>query len=421
MLRLTHHGDGLVHGALVAVLLIVAVLPVVAVGVAGGGVGEEVVSEGNLPRAIRVVASRDDHDIVRRRVEVGLGARALGEEHEAIVVFHVCQRASEVVFMHLQGDFAVDERTLEVVPFRTFGRLHFVLGHHVHDPVHGFEESIGFRRVVVLAVLVHLNEASAVGNESGGNQVRGEGHHGITVNHAVVVGVAGQLFAERFKGFPRPFALCLKVVDLFGVNTGIVEQALVEEHALAGFSLFGAHTVDAAVLAQQTGNRAVPLLVGEVEAVQRGQVIEQTRLEGREVRAGAENPNIVLVAARGREVGEVGGRVVPSRGVALHNLEVVGLFQPSAVVVGRFARRCGGFVVVPVGRPPVADGDFHAAEVDDVAVRVAVDDDTVILVGVFDVFCDCQRQGAENHHQREKQSKVPFHEIASFYFMTSGS
>lgn len=65
MLRLTHHGDGLVHGALVAVLLIVAILPVVAVGVAGGGVGEEVVSEGNLPSAIRVVASRDDHDIVR--------------------------------------------------------------------------------------------------------------------------------------------------------------------------------------------------------------------------------------------------------------------------------------------------------------------------------------------------------------------
>ena len=137
--------------------------------------------------------------------------------------------------------------------------------------------------------------------------------------------------------------------------------------------------------------------------------------------SGVENPNIVLVAARGREVGEIGGRVVPSRGVALHNLEVVGLFQPSAVVVGRFARRRGGFVVVPVGRPPVADGNFHAAEVDDVAVRVAVDDDAVILVGVFDVFCDCQRQGAENHHQREKQSKVPFHEIASFYFMTSGS
>ena len=361
MLRHAHHGNGLVHAAGVGEHVVVAALPVILVVIAGGWVGEQVKSIGNLGCPLRVVVGGNHIGVVRQHRFVGGALGAHREHHKAVLVLHVLPKGGfEVVLVDGHGDVAVDEGGKGPVPVGAFRLGHLISLGHLHNPVGGFQEGILAGGVVVIAVFIHLHKGRTVGSQGhvdGAVLLAGGGVH---VNHAVVVGVPGNLFAQLFIGFPGPGAVFLHVIQALRVHAGFFQQAFVKPYAVPGFGHDGPHAIDGVTLACHGFHALVPFGLGEIKRLQGGQVIQEAVGHGGGQHLGAHDENVVLRAAGGDEVGQEIRVVIPARDGHLLDGEVVGFLNPlqvfrSGFLLGGF--RLGNFTAAP----PVANDHFNAA------------------------------------------------------------
>src|SRR5690606_14680708 len=118
------------------------------------------------------------------------------------------------------------------------------------------------------------------------------------------------------------------------------------------------------------GDGVNPLVIIEVDALEGGQVVEETILHGRGNGALANDVHVVLGTTVGGEVREELGGRTPARNTNLLDGEVVGALDPGAVFGRRLFLGIGGLGNFGRG-PPVGDDDFHTAKVEDLAFCVA--------------------------------------------------
>ena len=261
-----------------------------------------------------------------------------------------------------------------------------VLGEHLNRPLQSLK-GLGGLEVVGVAVAVLADVGTAVGEDGRGGHVALVNGQTEDIVGTVIVGVSLALAHELVELVPGPGAVRLHVIQRLGIDTRILQDLLVEVHTGTGLGGAGVHGKDLAalgILLMQLVGRE--LVAGEVQAVQSGQVIHQALCHsGGDGRIVTKRPDIVhIIAAGGAVVDEIGRRAAPVGNGLLGDLEVVGLLRPVTILLlsllitgGRIGRIAG---------PPVADDDFHAAQIDRVAGIVrdhGVGRDFLFLDGSF--------------------------------------